>query len=145
MASREAVATSSGSATLISGRRISCAAIRLTFTAVVRLNPKYFPLYGTELQKRIAEVSGAGFGMTAMGEVLPRYENFVRINPDVKDEWGIPAQHIQQRYTDNEHAMCKDAMNVAEELCHGAGFQVIAKHSQMVPPEVFTSLARAGW
>ena len=28
----------------------------------------------------------------------------------------------------------RDAMNVAEELCHGAGFQVIAKHSQMVPP-----------
>jgi len=25
-------------------------------------------------------------------------------------------------------------MHVAEELCHGAGFQVLAKHSQMVPP-----------
>src|SRR5947209_3415847 len=97
-------------------------------------NAKYFPLYGAALQKELADVTGAGFSMTAMGEVLPRYENFVRINHDVKDEWGIPALHIQHRYTDNEREMVKDAMHVAEELSHGAGFQVLAKHSQMVPP-----------
>jgi choline dehydrogenase-like flavoprotein len=69
-----------------------------------------------------------------MGEVLPRYENFVSINKEVKDEWGIPALHIRHRYTDNEREMVKDAMHVAEELSHGAGFQILAKHSQMVPP-----------
>jgi choline dehydrogenase-like flavoprotein len=95
---------------------------------------RYFPLYGAELQKTMAGVANTGFGMTAMGEVLPRYENYVRINKDVKDAWGIPALHIQQRYTDNEFAMAKDAMNVAEELCRGAGFEVLAKHAQMVPP-----------
>jgi choline dehydrogenase-like flavoprotein len=95
---------------------------------------KYLPLYGAALQKELADVAGAGFSMTCMGEVLPRYENFVRINKDVKDEWGIPALHIRHKYTDNEHAMVRNAMNTAEELCHGAGFQVIAKHSQMVPP-----------
>jgi choline dehydrogenase-like flavoprotein len=72
--------------------------------------------------------------MTCMGEVLPRYENFVRINPSVKDEWGIPALHIRHKYTENEHEMVKDALNVAEELSHGAGFQILARHSQMVPP-----------
>jgi choline dehydrogenase-like flavoprotein len=97
-------------------------------------NAKYFPLYGAALQKALADTAGAGFGMTCMGEVLPRYENFVRIDKDVKDEWGIPALHIRQKYTDNEHAMVRDAMNTAEELCHGAGFEVLAKHSQMVPP-----------
>ena len=97
-------------------------------------HPRYFPLYGEALQKEMAEVSGAGFSMTTMGEVLPRYENFVRINNDVKDAWGIPALHIQHRYTDNEHEMAKDSMNVAEELCRGAGFEVLAKHAQMVPP-----------
>src|SRR3989454_3253641 len=95
---------------------------------------KYFPLYGAALQKELADVTGAGFSMTAMGEVLPRYENFVRINHDVKDEWGIPALHLRHRYTDNEREMVKDALHVAEELSHGAGFQILAKHSQMVPP-----------
>jgi choline dehydrogenase-like flavoprotein len=97
-------------------------------------NAKYFPLYGAELQEQQAEVAGAGFSMTCMGEVLPRYENFVRINPSVKDEWGIPALHIRHKYTENEHEMVKDALNVAEELSHGAGFQILARHSQMVPP-----------
>jgi len=86
------------------------------------------------LQKELADVTGAGFSMTAMGEVLPRYENFVRINKDVKDEWGIPALHIQHRYTDNEREMVKDAMHVAEELSHGAGFQILAKHSKWSHP-----------
>ncbi len=97
-------------------------------------SPKYFPLYGEALQKEMAATSGSAFGMTCMGEVLPRYENFVSISKDVKDAWGIPALHIRQKYSDNEREMVKDALSVAEELCHGAGFEILAKHSQMVPP-----------
>ena len=97
-------------------------------------SPRLFPLYGEALQKRLAEVNGAGFGMTAMGTVLPRFEHHVRINPDVKDAWGIPVLHIQQKYTDNEFEMAKDAMQMAEALCRGAGFEVVAKHWEMVPP-----------
>ncbi|MBV9083090.1 MAG: GMC family oxidoreductase [Acidobacteriaceae bacterium] len=95
---------------------------------------EYVPLYGDELKKELAELEGAAFHMTAMGEVLPRRENFVRIDHGKVDAWGIPVLHIQQRYTDNEFEMAKDAMNVADELSHDAGFQVLAKHWQMVPP-----------
>ena len=42
--------------------------------------------------------------------------------------------HIRHKDTANEYAMAKDSMNVAEELCHGAGFQILAKHAQMAPP-----------
>ncbi len=97
-------------------------------------HPRYFPLYGEALQKELADVTNTAFSMTTMGEVLPRFENFVRIDKDVKDAWGIPALHIQQKYTDNEHEMAKDSMHMAEELCRGAGFEVLAKHAQMVPP-----------
>ena len=95
---------------------------------------KYFPLYGEELFKALADTSNAGFNMTTMGETLPRFESHARINPDVKDEWGIPALHISQKYTDNEYEMAKDATETAEEACRGAGFEVLAKHAQMVPP-----------
>jgi choline dehydrogenase-like flavoprotein len=97
-------------------------------------NPRYFPLYGEALQKQLAEVNGAGFSMTAMGTVLPRFEHHVRIDKDKQDAWGIPVLHIHQKYTDNEFEMAKDSMQVAEELCRGAGFEVVAKHWQMVPP-----------
>jgi len=69
-----------------------------------------------------------------MGEVLPRYESFVRINRMQTDAWGIPVLHIQQKYTANEFAMAKDSMNTAEELCKDAGFEILAKHWEMVPP-----------
>jgi choline dehydrogenase-like flavoprotein len=97
-------------------------------------SPRVLPLYGEALFKELDELRGTAFGMTAMGEVIPRYENHVSIDKNVKDAWGIPALHISQKYGDNEFAMAKDAMEMGEAMCEGAGFQVIAKHSQMVPP-----------
>jgi choline dehydrogenase-like flavoprotein len=97
-------------------------------------NPRLIPLYGEALQKELASLRGSSFSMTTMGEVIPRKENHVRINPDVKDEWGIPVLHITHKYTDNEYAMAKDSMEMAEQMCRGAGFEILAKHSQMVPP-----------
>jgi choline dehydrogenase-like flavoprotein len=97
-------------------------------------NPKYYAAYGEDLRRQIARDAGAGFSMTAMGEVLARKENHVRINKDVKDAWGIPVLHIEHKYTENEFEMAKDAMNTLAEFCHSAGFEVIAKHPYMVPP-----------
>jgi choline dehydrogenase-like flavoprotein len=95
---------------------------------------EYIPLYGEALRKKLASLEGTFFQMTTMGEVLPRRENFVRIDKSKVDAWGIPVLHIQHRYTDNEFEMAKDATNVGSELCEDAGFQVLARHWQMVPP-----------
>jgi choline dehydrogenase-like flavoprotein len=97
-------------------------------------NPKFIPLYGEALLKELNELGNSAFGMTTMGEVIPRAENHVRIDPVVKDAWGIPALHITQTYGPNEYAMAKDSMEMAEQMCRGAGFEILAKHSQMVPP-----------
>ena len=83
-------------------------------------DPKYFP--------------DTGFSATTMGTVLPRFENQVRIDKNVSDAWGVPALHIQARYTDNEFNMARDAMNTLDELCHTSGFEVLSKHDRMVPP-----------
>ena len=96
--------------------------------------PQYFPAYGQELWEKVTAHQGTGFSLTTMGEVLPRFENFVRINSAKRDRWGIPVLHIRHKYTDNEFNMAKDSMNVAEELCRSAGFEILAKHWEMVPP-----------
>ncbi len=95
---------------------------------------RYLPLYGSALSSEVEDLRNTGFNLTTMGEVLPRRENHARIDPNVKDEWGIPSLRIEQRYTDNEHEMAKDATETAETVCRGAGFEVIARHSRMVPP-----------
>ena len=91
-------------------------------------------LWGEPMWQALADVRGAGFSMTTMGEALPRFENHVRINPDVKDAWGIPVLHITQTYGENEFNMARDAEQMAVAMCKGAGFEVVASHAQMVPP-----------
>src|SRR6185295_5725253 len=106
----------------------------LDFSSGGGVAAKFFPLYGAALSKALEDASNAGFSLTTMGEVLPRFENHVRINPNLKDEWGVATLHISHKYTDNEHQMASDATATAEEVCRGAGFEVLARHAQMVPP-----------
>ena len=95
---------------------------------------KHFPSWGEELQKTLDSCRGAGFSGTIMGEVLPRYENYVRIDPKGVDEWGIPVLNFHARYTDNEFHMAKDAMETISETCREAGFEVLSKNDKMFPP-----------
>ena len=59
-----------------------------------------------------------------MGEVLPRYDNHVPINKDVKDAWGIPVLHFQCKYSENEFNMAKDAVDTLAESVPRAGWEV---------------------
>jgi choline dehydrogenase-like flavoprotein len=95
---------------------------------------KYFPGYGESLQKALESCRGAGISFTTMGEVLPRFENHVRVDKNVVDAWGIPALRIQARYTDNEFNMAREAMNTLTQLCRDARLEVLASHDKMNPP-----------
>lgn len=95
---------------------------------------RYFPTWGEDLQKQIESYRGAAISTTIMGEVLPRFENYVRLDPQVKDAWGIPVLNIHCRYTDNEFKMAKDAVTTISEVCRDAGFEVLSGNDKMLPP-----------
>jgi choline dehydrogenase-like flavoprotein len=97
-------------------------------------DPKYIPAYGAELEKALNDYRGRAASVTIMGEVLPRYENFVTIDNNVVDAYGIPVLHFQCKYTDNEAKMLKHAMTTFEELCRESNFETLAKHDQPWPP-----------
>ena len=97
-------------------------------------NPHYFTAYGAELQAKLESYHGSTLSATIMGEVLPRYENQVSIDPVVRDAWDIPALRIQTKYTDNEFNMARDAADTAAELAEAAGFEVLVKNYQPNPP-----------
>jgi choline dehydrogenase-like flavoprotein len=98
------------------------------------VSPRNFAAYGAELQRKLQEYDGSSFHMTMMGEVLGRYENHVRINKDKVDAWGIPVLHVETGYTDNEHNMAKDAVEVGSAVAEAAGFEVLAKNAVPNPP-----------
>ena len=95
---------------------------------------RYFPSWGEELQKDLDSARGAGFAATLMGEVLPRFENHVRLDKSVVDKWGIPVLNFQCKYTDNEFNMAKDAVETLGEVCKKAGFEVLHRTDRMFPP-----------
>ena len=99
-----------------------------------KMDARNFAAYGQELQDKLDEYEGSGVYMSIMGEVLGRYENHVRINKDVVDAWGIPALHIETKYTDNEHNMAKDAVDTCVALAADSGFEVLSKNTEPNPP-----------
>jgi choline dehydrogenase-like flavoprotein len=92
--------------------------------------PQYaasFPGYGAEWKKEIksryvaqARVWNAG------AEMLARKENFVELDPEVKDHWGIPALKIHFSHSDNDRKLIADFQEKAEELFRKAGGEVMA-------------------
>ena len=75
------------------------------------------PGFGAQFRRRVREEIPYYFGMMAQGECLPRYDNYVKLDREKKDAWGIPALHIHASYGENERAMAKAMrQNVLEVL-----------------------------
>jgi choline dehydrogenase-like flavoprotein len=67
--------------------------------------------FGRELRRQVNREIPYNFGIYAQGECLPRFENYVKLDPHKTDAWGIPALHIHASYGENEHAMAR-AMHI---------------------------------
>jgi choline dehydrogenase-like flavoprotein len=81
--------------------------------------------FGSEYKKQVRERSGAFISMGGFGEMLPRFENHVRLDPLVKDRWGIPVLRFQIQFGDNEKKMAEDMANTAQEMMEAAGIEVV--------------------
>ncbi len=75
-----------------------------------------------------------GIYLGGFGESLPRSDNYVEIDPELKDAWGIPALRIQMTHGENEKAMMEDAAVAAAEMLEAAGAREIEVNSQLAMP-----------
>jgi len=97
-------------------------------------SPNFFPLYGEELQDKLNSYAGSCMSGTIFGERVAKFENHVRINKDVVDDYGIPVLHIEARDGENEKNLRKDAADTIEEVFHDAGWEMICKTDKVNPP-----------
>jgi len=72
--------------------------------------------FGPDWRRKVRSEIPYYFGMMVQGECLPRYDNYVTLDPEKKDAWGIPALHIVANYGENEHAMAKAMRNDVMEI-----------------------------
>src|SRR2546422_75842 len=94
------------------------------------------PGFGAQFKKTVRDHAGAFISMGGFGEVLPRYESQVDLDPEVKDGWGIPVLRFHYQFSDNERKMAEDMVATGREMFEAAGIEVVG-----VDREVLTE----GW
>lgn len=68
------------------------------------------------------------------GEMLARKENFVELDPEVRDRWGIPVLRINCTHCDNDRQLYQDFFEHAQELFRAAGGEVVDAKQQISIP-----------
>lgn len=79
------------------------------------------PGLGAELKNRLRTPGPWGISLTAFGEMLPRYDNYMTLDPFVTDAWGIPVLRFHCTLGENELAMRRDMKDAAAEMLEAAG------------------------
>ena len=81
------------------------------------------------------------------GEMLPRHQNYVEIDRNLVDAWGIPALRVHCAYSDNELKMQEDMVVSATEMLEALGATNIRTYKENNPPGLViheTGTARMG-
>jgi choline dehydrogenase-like flavoprotein len=84
------------------------------------------PAFGASFKEAVRKNYGTLISMGGFGEVLARYENYVDLDPVVKDKWGIPSLRFHYRFGDNEKRMAEDMIETAQEMFEAAGLKIVA-------------------
>ncbi len=79
------------------------------------------PGIGADLKNRLREPGPWRFSMTAFGEILPDHDNYMTLDPYVRDAWGLPAVRFHATMGPNELAMRRDMANSGAEMLEAAG------------------------
>jgi choline dehydrogenase-like flavoprotein len=77
-------------------------------------------LWGRELKEMLRHYAYAG-GWWVCGESLPNDANSVTLDPQVKDERGLPVPHLNHRWSDNDRRLIQDGIRKATEILEAAG------------------------
>ncbi|QEC51863.1 choline dehydrogenase-like flavoprotein [Anseongella ginsenosidimutans] len=92
--------------------------------------------FGTELKENILnpQLGPWRVGSHMMAETIPKESNYVSLDPDRKDAWGIPQLRISVAYDDNDEKMRKDYLAQFEEMFAAAGFTNIQPRNKPMAP-----------
>jgi choline dehydrogenase-like flavoprotein len=85
-------------------------------------------LFGENLKNSLSAKQELGpwyVGSQMMGETIPKETNYLALDKDKKDEWGMPLLKISIGYDDNEDKMIKDFFAQMTEMFTDAGFKDI--------------------
>ncbi|WP_020208625.1 GMC oxidoreductase [Gilvimarinus chinensis] len=91
-------------------------------------------LYGTALKEKIHDAGEWSFYLGGQGEMLPDYDNYVRLDKTKTDKWGIPQLSIHCEYRDNDKKMMADMGESAGEMLEACGLKNIKTRKEPRTP-----------
>jgi choline dehydrogenase-like flavoprotein len=90
------------------------------------------PGFGSSYKRQVRDLAGAFISIGGFGEVLPRYESRVDLDPEVVDAWGIPVLRFHYEFGDNERRMCEDMVEAGKEMFEAAGIEVVGSEETVL-------------
>jgi choline dehydrogenase-like flavoprotein len=90
--------------------------------------------FGAEYKHALRRPGPWSLQLYGFGECLPRETNYVDLDPDVTDAWGIPALRIHCVWSENERAMLEDMAVQAAEMLEAAGARDVTARVENHPP-----------
>ena len=91
------------------------------------------PGFGASFKETLRDPGRWQIGLSGMGEVLPYKENYMTLDNELTDKWGMPAVRFHVRRYDNEMIMRKDMIAEAAEMLEAAGAKDIETNDR---PEI---------
>jgi choline dehydrogenase-like flavoprotein len=92
------------------------------------------PGFGRELKEALRTPGPWRFTFYGFGECLPRPSNYVELDPERVDAWGIPTLRIHCSWSDNERKLLRDMSLTAAEMLDAAGVRDIQPFVDDNPP-----------
>lgn len=92
------------------------------------------PGFGAEFKKSLSKPGPWRFSFYGFGECLPNHNNYVELDKEKVDAWGIPTLKIHCAWGDNELALRKDMANSAAEMLSAVGAKEIRPFQGDAPP-----------
>jgi choline dehydrogenase-like flavoprotein len=90
--------------------------------------------FGAEFKRAISQPGPWQFTFAGYGECLPNHNNYVEIDKNKIDAWGIPSLKIHCAFGENEFAIRKDMSIAAAEMLSAAGAVSIRPFMDSDPP-----------
>jgi choline dehydrogenase-like flavoprotein len=90
--------------------------------------------FGVEFKKLMRRPGQWRFSFQGYGECLPNHANYVELDKEKVDVWGIPVLKIHCAWGENELAMRKDMSIAAAEMLAAAGARDIQPFTDDDPP-----------
>ncbi|MEG9434385.1 GMC family oxidoreductase, partial [Terriglobus sp. ADX1] len=102
------------------------------------------PGFGVDFKNALRDPGPWHITIGAWGECLPNHSNYMELNHDKVDAWGIPTIKVNHRWGPNELAIFKDAQITAAEMLEATGVKdIIMSTVPSIPGECIHEMGSA--